>query len=198
MIAYVHGKVTGLDWDTCIVDVQGLGYRVTIPTSTREQLAMGEVVRLYTHLQVKPDGYALYGFYSEAEYEMYMLLLSVTGIGPKLACGIVSGITPTAFYEAVNGKNTALLTSVPGLGKKTVERMYLDLQNRIPQVAVTKDAAVPTTEMESDLVAETVRALVGLGYADQEVKGIVAQLAVTHTTTSTLLRAALSALGKER
>lgn len=199
MIAYVHGEVVELDLDSCIVDVNGLGYRVTIPTSTRERIAKGDEVRLYTYLQVRPDGYSLYGFYTKEEYEMYMMLLSVTGVGPKGACGIVSGISPVAFYEAVRTKNTALLTTVPGLGKKTVDRMYIDLQNRIPEETGSGVMDVRTvTPIMNDLATETIRALVGLGYTEQEVNGTVVKLATVHTTTSALLRAALSELGKER
>lgn len=200
MIGYVHGEVTRLGLESCIVDVQGVGYRVTIPTSTREQIGLGDDVRLFTHLQVRDDGWTLYGFYTEEEYELFALLITVAGVGPKVACGMVSAISPEGFYAAVRNQNRAVLTTLPGVGKKTAERLLLELKDKVPQLATAGEEVVevPVLPEEEGLAAETIRALVGLGYTEHEVRPTVLRLAAQYTATGPLLRAALVALGKEK
>lgn len=117
MIGYVHGRVVRLWEQECLVDVHGIGYRVLIPASTRATLQTGEEALLYTHLQIRDDGWYLYGFATEAEYDLHEMLCTVTGIGPKVAVGIVAAIRPEDFYTAIRTQNKAVLTNLPGIGK---------------------------------------------------------------------------------
>ncbi len=200
MIGYVHGVVTYMEADSCIVDVQGVGYRLLIPTSTGEKIAKGEEYTLFTHLQVREDSWVLYGFYTNEEYELFTLLLTVAGIGPKVACGILSAIRPDGFYHAIRTKNKSVLTSLPGIGKKTADRLLLELKDKVEQYfPVEEEFDEPEVIEEADGIAmETLRALVGLGYTEREVRKTVLRLAASHDETGTLLRAVLNELGKER
>ena len=200
MIGYVQGKVTRLDLDSCIVDVQGIGYRVTIPLTTREMINLGDSVLLHTHLHVREDGWSLYGFYTEEEYEMYMLLLNVSGIGQKVACGIVASTRPALFYEAIRMKNKAVLMKLPGIGKKSAERLLLELKDKVPGTPLDEEEEfeIPQGALETGAVAETIRALTGLGYTEQEVRPVALRLQGEYPQTEPLLRAVLNALGKGR
>lgn len=203
MIGYVHGTVARLGTDYCIIDVQGVGYRLTIPASTREELKLGAEVTLETYLQVREDAFTLYGFADEAEYELFTLLITVSGIGPKVACGVVSAVTPAAFYAAIRGQQKAVLTGLPGIGKKSAERLILELKDKVAALPPDEDlpvAVLPVAAEEpaTGAVAETVRALIGLGYTEREVEPVAARLAAEYTETGALLRAVLAALGKER
>lgn len=201
MIGYLHGKVARLGTDYCIVDVQGVGYRLTIPASTREELRLGEMTTLETYLQVREDALTLYGFAYEAEYELFTLLITVSGVGPKVACGVVSAVTPAAFYAAIRGGQKAVLTGLPGIGKKTAERLILELKDKVAALPAGDETVIAppvAAETGTGAVAETVRALVGLGYTEREVEPVAARLAAEYAETEALLRAVLAALGKER
>lgn len=201
MIGYLHGKITRLELDWCLLDVGGIGYRLRLPASTREAVGLGETVTLYTYLQVREDALSLYGFASEAEYDLFTMLITVSGIGPKVAIGIVSAIAPEAFFEAIRIRNKAVLMKLPGIGKKSAERLVLELKDKVPAASgasVDWPEDVATAQSATGPVAETVQALVGLGYTEQEVRGAAEKLAAQYPQTDRLLRAVLAQLGKER
>lgn len=201
MIGYLHGKITRLELDWCLLDVGGIGYRLRLPASTRETVGLGETVTLYTYLQVREGALSLYGFASEAEYDLFTLLITVSGIGPKVAIGIVSAIAPEAFFEAIRIRNKAVLMKLPGIGKKSAERLVLELKDKVPAASgapVDWPEDVATAQSATGPVAETVQALVGLGYTEQEVRGAAEKLAAQYPQTDRLLRAVLAQLGKER
>ncbi|MDU2095381.1 MAG: Holliday junction branch migration protein RuvA [Negativicoccus succinicivorans] len=201
MIGYLHGKITRLELDWCLLDVGGIGYRLRLPASTREAVGLGEMVTLYTYLQVREDALSLYGFASEAEYDLFTLLITVSGIGPKVAIGIISAIAPEAFFEAIRIRNKAVLMKLPGIGKKSAERLVLELKDKVPAASgapVDWPEDVATAQSATGPVAETVQALVGLGYTEQEVRGAAEKLAAQYPQTDRLLRAVLAQLGKER
>lgn len=201
MIGYLHGKITRLELDWCLLDVGGIGYRLRLPASTREAVGLGEAVTLYTYLQVREDALSLYGFASEAEYDLFTLLITVSGVGPKVAIGIVSAIAPEAFFEAIRIRNKAVLMKLPGIGKKSAERLVLELKDKVPAASgasVDWPEDVATAQSATGPVAETVQALVGLGYTEQEVRGAAEKLAAQYPQTDRLLRAVLAQLGKER
>lgn len=201
MIGYVKGILTYVLLDSCLVDVQGLGYRVYVPNSTREKLTVGEEVLLFTYLHVREDALILYGFSSQEEYDVFILLIGISGIGPKVAVGILSAVPPKGFRLAVQQKNIAVLTKLPGIGKKTAERILLELQDKvgtldfgeIGQATVASDGLQP-----QGLVSEVLAALQGLGYSTPEVMPIIEQEQGQYTTVTTLLRAVLHALGTRR
>ena len=135
MIGYVRGVVTHLFKDACYVDVHGVGYRVYVPTTTRQLLVEGEESTLFTYLNVREDAMQLYGFSTEDEYELFILLISVSGIGPKVGLGILSGMTPEAFKLAILNGQVAQLTKLPGIGKKSAERLVLELKDKLIPLA---------------------------------------------------------------
>jgi Holliday junction DNA helicase RuvA len=135
MIGYVRGVVTHLFKDACYVDVHGVGYRVYVPTTTRQLLVEGEESTLFTYLNVREDAMQLYGFSTEDEYELFILLISVSGIGPKVGLGILSGMTPEAFKLAILNGQVAQLTKLPGIGKKSAERLVLELKDKLAKMA---------------------------------------------------------------
>ncbi len=172
MIGYVKGVVTHLFADYCFVDVQGIGYRLFIPNSTRQKLVTGQPATLFTYLNVREDALTLHGFYTQVEYELFLHLISVSGIGPKVAAGILSAITPDNFRAAVSTNNAAILTKLPGIGKKTAERIILELKDKIgigaEYTAGASGQQTPDPGLQGDIMQETVQALAALGYNQAE------------------------------
>ena len=197
MIGYVRGIVTHLFKESCYVDVHGVGYRVYVPTTTRQQLIEGQEATLFTYLNVREDAMQLYGFWTEDEYELFILLISVSGIGPKVGLGILSGMTP----EVINGQ-VQQLTKLPGIGKKSAERLVLELKDKLvkmTQISVETPAAIqPIGVTHSGPSGEAIEALVSLGYAQKDVEALVESLNDGSKDVSALIKACLVELGKGR
>ncbi|HWR45372.1 Holliday junction branch migration protein RuvA [Sporomusa sp.] len=177
MIGYVKGIVTHLFTDYCFVDVQGIGYRLFIPNSTRQKLAVGQSTTLFTYLNVREDALTLHGFHTQEEYELFLSLISVSGIGPKVAAGILSAITPQNFRAAISANNATMLTKLPGIGKKTAERIILELKDKIGignefNVSVAGLQA-PDTSLQGDIMQEAMQALAALGYNHAEIIPVI-------------------------
>lgn len=202
MIGYVKGVVTHLFNDSCFVDVNGVGYRVYIPTSTRAQLLEGDRVTLFTYTNVREDAIQLYGFFTPEEYDLFILLISVSGIGPKVGLGILSGMTPEAFKLAVVNGQVQTLTKLPGIGKKSAERLVLELKDKLVKmtsIKVDTAAAIqPISSAQTGLAGEAIDALVALGYSQNEVSAIVDGLNDGQLDAAALIKAALKELGKGR
>lgn len=202
MIGYVRGIVTHLFKESCYVDVHGVGYRVYVPTTTRQQLIEGQEVTLFTYLNVREDAMQLYGFWTEDEYELFILLISVSGIGPKVGLGILSGMTPEAFKLAVINGQVQQLTKLPSIGKKSAERLVLELKDKLAKMTRISTAAPiavqPIGMSANDVVNEAVEALVSLGYAERDVAPIVESLDDGKRDVSALIKSALVELGKGR
>lgn len=162
MIAHLRGKLLTKHPNQAIVEAAGVGYDVTISVPTFSDLpAPGSEVALHIHTHVREDALALYGFLRPSEKALFEKLLTVSGIGPKLAITILSGMAADEMVGAIRGNDVARLTRIPGIGKKTAERMVLELRDRLPQAAPTAaTAAPPVTAMEEDVLS----ALVNLGY----------------------------------
>ncbi len=190
MIAHVSGTVTGREGDILVVDVNGVGYEVTATLSALSRSEPGTTVTVPTYLHVREDAMQLFGFASEAERRIFRLLLNVNGIGPKLALAIVSAQEPERIESAVLLGDVALLSSVSGVGKKTAERICLDLKDKIAGAgaavaggAVAVDTADPHREARDGLVAlgysviDAEAALQGAeGSAEDRIKAGLAQL----------------------
>lgn len=202
MIGYVRGVVTHLFKDACYVDVHGVGYRVYVPTTTRQLLVEGEESRLFTYLNVREDAMQLYGFSTEDEYELFILLISVSGIGPKVGLGILSGMTPEAFKLAILNGQVAQLTKLPGIGKKSADRLVLELKDKLAKmttISVNTVAAVqPIGITVGGPAGEAIDGLVALGYAQNEVETIVERLDDGTRDVPALIKAALAEIGKGR
>lgn len=202
MIGYVRGVVTHLFKDACYVDVHGVGYRVYVPTTTRQLLVEGEESTLFTYLNVREDAMQLYGFSTEDEYELFILLISVSGIGPKVGLGILSGMTPEAFKLAILNGQVAQLTKLPGIGKKSAERLVLELKDKLAKMTTisvnTVAAAQPIGITVGGPAGEAIDGLVALGYAQNEVETIVERLDDGTRDVPALIKAALAEIGKGR
>lgn len=202
MIGYVRGIVTHLFKESCYIDVHGVGYRVYVSTTTRQQLIEGKEATLYTYLNVREDAMQLYGFWTEDEYELFILLISVSGIGPKVGLGILSGMTPEAFKLAVINGQVQQLTKLPGIGKKSAERLVLELKDKLVKMThisvESPDAIQPIGVIHSGPSGEAIEALVSLGYAQKEVEALVESLNDGTKDVSALIKACLVELGKGR
>ena len=171
MITFLHGRLTNALPTQAIVEVGGVGYEVFIPLSSYDKLpAPGETVRILTHLHVREDAHVLYGFMTAAERDLFRLLVNhVSGIGPKLALAVLSGMSVSNFKSAVVNSDVASLSKISGLGKKTAERIVLELKDKLGVAAaweVASGAHAPTPEQE--LANEAVLALIALGYKQVE------------------------------
>jgi holliday junction DNA helicase RuvA len=166
MIAFLRGRVLDKHPNKLIVDVQGVGYEVYVPLSTYYDVGdEGTDVSLRVHTHVREDALQLYGFLTALEQQVFERLIGISGIGPKLAIGVLSGIDPRELIGAVQRADLARLTAIPGIGKKTAERIVLELRDRLQQLAgappeVAAAPVSPVDRLRDDLVS----ALVNLGY----------------------------------
>ena len=165
MIARVAGMIAEKHLGRVIVDVQGVGYDVQVPLSTFYVLGEpGSAVTLKVHTHVREDVIALYGFATGLEQDLFERLIAISGIGPKLALAVLSGMEPPDLVRAIKAQDVARLTSIPGVGKKTAERIGLELKDRLPQsVHAAADAAKPAAP-EDQIRADLLSALLNLGY----------------------------------
>jgi Holliday junction DNA helicase RuvA len=171
MITFLHGRLVDALPTQATVEVNGIGYDVLIPLSSFDKLpAPGQTVKLLTHLVVREDAHLLYGFMSGAERDLFRLLIhSVSGIGPKIALNILSGISVTAFRGAVAGSDVKMLSQVSGVGKKTAERIIIELKDKIgPGGALEALSAQRALSAEDQKVNDAVLALIALGYKPVE------------------------------
>ena len=200
MIGYIRGKVTALFKDACFLEAGGIGYRIFISDKTRQQLVSGEEAKLLTYMAVREDAILLYGFLGEEEYELFLLLISISKIGPKVAMGILSAMTPSAFVGAVKTQSVTKLTKLPGIGKKTAERLLVELKDKIGAFAVEdvpEEKAVSAVE-ENPVTGEAVTALMSLGYEMDEITPVLGRLAGSYDNVSKLVSAALREFARNR
>ncbi len=163
MIASLTGILKSKSPTEILLDVNGVGYAVNIPLSTFEKLgAQNSHITLYTHLVVREDAMQLFGFATEEERSLFRLLITVNGIGPKIAQAVLSGLSVAELKQHVASGNIAALTAIPNIGRKTAERLVLELRDKIEKVP-TSGAPVPT-ERGAEMRAEALLALTSLGY----------------------------------
>lgn len=172
MLASLHGKLESLGSDWAIINVQGIGFQVYLPTSTLSMLGnRGEEVHLHTHLHLREDSVTLYGFANTRDRELFQLLLSVSGIGPKLALAILSTMSVEQVSLAISTGNADMLTMVPGIGNKIASRLILELKDKIGASLLVSPLAQVAQE-STDVIA----ALTSLGYSAAEATRAVATL----------------------
>lgn len=201
MIGYVRGKVSDIFNDHCFVDVNGVGYRVFIASNTRQNLRIDQEITLYTYLQVREDAMLLFGFSTHQEYQLFQSLISVSGIGPKVAIAILSTVSPSAFCQAVATKNISVLTNVPGIGKKTAERLILELKDKLGNMPLgigigIESKLTETNDFSGGLVEEAIGALAALGYSSAEITPILNTVYKDGQTLEELIKLALKEAGR--
>lgn len=196
MIGFLKGKATHITSDYCLLDVHDVGYRVFISNQTRAHISPNAEVMLYIHTNVREDAILLYGFFSREEYDLFLLLIGISGIGPKVAQGILSSATVNDFYCMVQQKDVKGITKLPGIGKKTAERILLELKDKLSDVSVEDLPEGDNTveaEIENGMVAEATEALLTLGFQDSEIQRVFRQKHFCQNTEG-LIRYALSEL----
>lgn len=198
MISFLRGQLAESFPNRALIDVGGVGYEVSIPISTYDALpAPGQPVRLLTHLQVREDEHALFGFASEEERDLFRLLINqVSGVGPKLALAVLSGMPVDRFKQCVAQGEIAALSKIKGLGKKTAERIVVELRDKVG-VAAAWQTATPNLPPLQTHANDAVLALISLGYKQPEAqKAVEAFLKNTpgEPATEVILRGALRLL----
>ena len=194
MIGYIRGTLLHKDPPVVVVDVGGLGYEVEAPASTWARLpALGAPVELRTHLVIREDQHLLFGFATEGERQLFRDLLKVNGVGARTALAILSGISVEDLIRSVQGKDIATLTKVPGVGRKTAERLILDLRDRGDAMASAGLVATASAAATGGTTDEVYDALVALGYKPAAARRMLAPARPESAGSSTadLLRAAL-------
>jgi len=174
MIGRLSGTLLEKSPPTLLVDVGGVGYNVDVPMSTFYELpALGERVVLLTHQVVREDAHLLYGFLTAGEREAFRQLVRISGVGPRTALAVLSGMSVADLGQAVTLQETGRLTKVPGIGKKTAERLLLELKGKLGA-----ELAVPGTQRTAtDTGTDVTNALLALGYSEREVAAVVRQIA---------------------
>ena len=189
MIGRLHGKLLEKNPPQILIDVSGVGYEVDVPMSTFCNLPeVGGELTLHTHFVVREDAQLLYGFATLAERAVFRALIKISGVGPKIALALLSGITVDQLKDAVDRGETGLLTKVPGIGKKTAERLVLALKDKLAGTGAAT-AAVPTSGARADVAA----ALIALGYSEREAAAATKKLP-EDCTVNDGLRLALKSL----
>lgn len=196
MIGRIRGKLLEKQAPELLVDVNGVGYEIHAPMTTIYQLpALGEHVELFTHLIVREDAHLLFGFAGLQDRALFRALIKVNGVGPKLALTILSGMDVADFVRCVRDNNAAGLVKLPGVGKKTAERLLIEMRDRLHDwhaggVSVGEGAAqLPRGDNEQLLEAES--ALIALGYKPQEATRMIAAVKKDNASSEELIRAAL-------
>ena len=198
MIYSVNGTVDLIEPNLAVVDCGGVGYACRTTANTLSQLKIGEKAKLLTYLSVREDAVELFGFYDAAELNCFKMLISVSGVGPKAALSILSGMTPQAFALCVASGDSKTLTNAPGIGRKTAERIVLELKDKVSKqdvAAGVKGSAVPIVAAPSNTYAEAVSALMVLGYSNGEATSALSGLDPS-APSDELIRAGLKKLAK--
>ncbi len=198
MIGYLKGRLTQKSPPQLVIEVSGVGYELEAPMSTFYALPdLGQELHLFTHLAIRDDAHTLYGFASEAERALFRQLIRISGVGGRMALAILSGITVEGFVRCVQEEDSATLTRVPGVGKKTAERLMVEMRDRIPDsvlVAVSATAAAPARVSPE---GEAFSALVALGYKGAEVTRMLNMIETRKLSVEEIIRRALQDAGTQ-
>lgn len=185
MIGRLSGRLLAKHPPQIVIDVQGVGYELDVPMSTLYQLpATGSEVTLLTHLMVREDAHQLYGFATEAERAAFRQLLRISGVGARTALAVLSGMSVADLQQAVSAQDSGRLTKIPGIGKKTAERLMLELRDKLALAGVATPAAGV-----ADAGSDVVNALLALGYNEREAAWAIKQLAADTNVTDGIRQA---------
>jgi len=196
MIARLEGELLDKQAPCVLIDVNGVGYEVNVSLNTLVSLPeIGANLALLTHFVVREDAQTLFGFISSRERELFRALIKVNGVGPKMALGILSGMTVDEFSTAVFSEDIGLLVKLPGVGKKTAERLVIEMRDIIDSVGLT--SAIDSSNENKDVRLEAEGALISLGYKQQDVSKIMSKLDLKSVSTAEdIIRLALKSIAK--
>ncbi len=195
MIGFLRGKLVLKAPPLLVLDVQGVGYEVEAPMTTFYDLpACGEDVKLHTHLVVREDAHILFGFSKEAERSMFRTLIKVNGVGPKLALTILSGQSAEEFHRCIQDNDTQALVRLPGVGKKTAERLIIEMRDRLPTLSdgpINSDSANVAVQLLGNPKQEAISALCSLGYKPIDAAKMVQHINLEDKSCEDIIRLAL-------
>ncbi len=198
MIGFLRGVVVAKKPPSLLLDVRGVGYEIDAPMSTFYKLPeIGEEVTLYTHLAIREDAHNLFGFMSEAERALFRSLIRVSGVGAKLALAILSGLSAEEFHRCVEAQDAARLVRLPGVGKKTAERLIIEMRDRLPELPTVRLPGAGTLPApEASPVDDAVSALIALGFKPQDAHSLVRKVQVDGKSSEEIIRSALQSAAK--
>jgi len=196
MIGQLRGKLIYKQPPLLLIDVQGVGYELEAPMTTFYNLPeIGKDIYLFTHLVIRDDAHLLFGFATEDERRLFRTLLKVNGVGAKMALAILSGIETNDFAQCIQDGDTARLIRLPGVGKKTAERLIIEMRDRLKdwEVSNKNKATQSNISKSATAVEDAISALIGLGYKPQEASRLVHAVAMDDMDSELLIREALKA-----
>lgn len=201
MIGYLRGKLASKAPPLLVIDVNGVGYEVEAPMTTFYDLPkLGEEIKLFTHLVVREDAHILFGFASETDRLMFRTLIKVNGVGPKLALTILSGQSAEEFHRCIHNNDTQALVRLPGVGKKTAERLIVEMRDRLPELegaaVLTESGAAMPVQPAAQPTQEAVSALCALGYKPQDASRMVRAIPAEGKSCEDIIRLALQGAAK--
>ena len=200
MIGFLHGRIAAKAAPTVTLEVGGVGYELEAPMSTFYGLpAVGEPITLFTHLVVREDAHILFGFGTEGERRLFRGLLKISGVGPKIALGILSGASVEDFLRIVEAEDSAMLTRIPGIGRKTAERVIIEMRDSVQKLAAPAsavDGAGPAGVTLSSPQGEAFAALIALGYKPPEATRLLKAADEPGLSTTEMIRRALKSAAK--
>jgi holliday junction DNA helicase RuvA len=196
MIGFLRGTLIAKRPPALTLDVGGVGYELEAPMSTFYRLPdTGQPLSLVTHLVVREDAHVLFGFFTEAERALFRTLLKISNVGPRTALGVLSGMSVQGFYQCIRDKDLASLIKIPGVGRKTADRLLLEMADKLPESLGTDAAALPA---RSQAEGEAHGALLALGYKPGEVVRMLKDLDGVRLSTEEMIREALKRVHRER
>jgi holliday junction DNA helicase RuvA len=198
VIGFLKGRLAIKQPPTLTVDVNGVGYEMEAPMSTFYGLpAAGELVALFTHLVVREDAHILYAFGTDGERRLFRGLLKVSGVGPKIALGILSGASVEDFLRTVEAEDVAMLTRIPGIGRKTAERVIMEMRDSVKKLSMPAGSAqLPGVSAAATPQSEAFSALIALGYKPPEVLRLLKTIDEPDLSTTEIIRRALKSAAK--
>jgi Holliday junction DNA helicase RuvA len=196
VIGFLKGRLVSKRPPSLMLEVAGVGYEIDAPMSTFYRLPeVGEPITLVTHLLIREDAHVLYGFSTESERALFKNLLKVSGVGARTALAVLSGMSVEGFYDCIRGKDLVSLTRIPGVGRKTGERLLLEMADRLPAEILTFPGGKPAAATPE---GEAHEALVALGYKPAEIDKMLKDLDASKLTTEELIREALKRVHSKR
>jgi Holliday junction DNA helicase RuvA len=197
MIGFLRGVIVQRKPPALVLDVAGVGYELEAPMSTFYKLPeTGQIVTLHTHLAIREDAHSLYGFFTEEERGLFRRLMRVSGVGARLALAILSGLSVADFHHTIHTRDTARLIRLPGVGKKTAERLMIELADQQPTVPLAAGSVPVTAPSRNEPVDDALSALIALGFKPQEAQSLIRQVPTEGQSSEAIIRAALQAVAR--
>ena len=190
MIAFVHGMAVDMTESSVVVEAGGIGYEIYMTGADLSEIRMGEDVKVHTYFSVREDAMKLYGFRAKDDLQMFKLLLGVNGVGPKAALGVLAGITADELRFAILSDDVKTLSKAPGIGKKTAQKLILELKDKINKGV--SEISIPTAQVQTGgAMNDVVAALTVLGYSSSEIAPVLNKLDISSMTTEEAIKTVL-------